>query len=125
MMVAIMVDRRPRTCPEASITNHFGSMSPCFGKYVRMTLPETTRLFASSEFPRRRCEQPQREELQRQLHTFPYGKGRNGNTAEQRLSTASFPARWAERSGQNAGPSPKHSSTARNRAPTARVPPPP
>src|SRR6266852_6467716 len=75
MMVAIVVDSRPRTCPAASITNHLGSMSPCFGKYVRMTLPETTRLIASSEFPRRRCEQPQREELQRQPHTFPTERG--------------------------------------------------
>src|ERR1041385_5495869 len=48
MMLAIVVDRRPRTCPSASITNQRGSMSPFFGKYVRMTLLTTSDLIASS-----------------------------------------------------------------------------
>src|SRR5437762_1970591 len=38
MIVAMVVDSRPRTCPAASMMNQRGSMSPFFGKYVRMTL---------------------------------------------------------------------------------------
>src|SRR5437763_3019595 len=41
MIRAISVERRPRTLPSASMMNHFGSMSPCLGKYVRMTLLNT------------------------------------------------------------------------------------
>src|SRR5258706_9846191 len=50
-------------------------MSPCFGKYVRMTLPETTRLFASSEIPRRRSEQPQAPGASKTTTHLPLRKG--------------------------------------------------
>src|ERR1019366_4346138 len=72
MIRAISVERRPRILPSASMMNHFGSMSPCLGKYVRMTLPEYT---SQLRFDLRRtaaqgnCSAPR--VIQRQPHTFP------------------------------------------------------
>src|SRR3954447_25695082 len=74
MIRAISVEMRPRTLPSASMMNHFGSMSPCFGKYVRMTLLNTPR--KRRDFDLRRtggagenCSVP--NVIQRQPHTFP------------------------------------------------------
>src|SRR3954447_25094717 len=74
MIRAISVESRPRTLPSASMMNHFGSMSPCLGKYVRMTLLNTPR--KRRDFDLRRtggagenCSAP--NVIQRQPHTFP------------------------------------------------------
>src|SRR3954447_9849839 len=74
MIRAISVEMRPRTLPSASMMNHFGSMSPCLGKYVRMTLLNTPR--KRRDFDLRRtggagenCSAP--NVIQRQPHTFP------------------------------------------------------
>src|SRR3954451_12940167 len=111
MIRAISVEIRPRTLPSASMMNHFGSMSPCLGKYVRMTLLNTPR--KRRDFDLRRtggagenCSAP--NVIQRQPHTFPAeggetvtlpNRGRQGIHSPgrgaiaiwfQRLATAAF-----------------------------------
>src|SRR5258707_10534659 len=98
MIRAISVERRPRILPLASMMNHFGSMSPCLGKYVRMTLPEYT---SQLRFDLRRTAAQGNGSaprvIQRQPHTFPTGKGQNGTPPEQPLSRNSFPICWCRK----------------------------
>src|SRR5712691_1500552 len=87
MIVAMVVDRRPRTLPSASMMNQRGSMSPCLGKYVRMRLLKTTHGKRGA-----RCEQRGSATYSKQTKNRPFlRKGENGNTAEQTESSDSFP----------------------------------
>src|SRR5205085_6654946 len=100
MMLAIVVDKRPSTWPVASTTNQRGSMSPCLGKYVRMTLPETASYFDLHlrRFPGARCEQPQREEFFKDNYTLsPSERGETvtpPNKACQEIHSRAPFVRW-------------------------------
>src|SRR5258706_6441403 len=95
MIRAISVESRPRTLPSASMMNHFGSMSPCLGKYVRMTLLNTPRNLEIRSSEDRgageNCSAP--NVIQRQPHTFPAEGGETvtlPNRARQGIHSRRF-----------------------------------
>src|SRR5262249_14836777 len=79
MIVAMVVDSRPRTCPSASITNQRGSMSPFLGKYVRMTLLKLQNGIGCPT------------SVTQKTTDLSCGKGGNGNTAGKRQAKAGIP----------------------------------